>query len=148
MTRLDRIELAIKKGFTYDKVTGKVFGVKGREITNKNTYGYIQIRIVVDKKVYQILSHHFAYYIIHNKIVEQIDHINGDRSDNRIDNLREVTNQQNTFNRKGTKGYSLNSGKFMAQIRINNKQINLGRFNTEEEAREAYLDAKKIYHII
>lgn len=50
-------------------------------------------------------------------------------------------------NRKNVKGfYKRSDGKYQAQIRIYGKKVNLGRFDTEEEAREAYLEAKYLYH--
>ncbi len=150
MTRLDRIKLAIQKGFTYNEITGKIYGIRGKEITKKND-GYISIILRdLDNKQYLLLGHQFAYYIKYNKIVEQIDHIDGNRLNNRIDNLREVTNQQNSFNRHNTKGYYFNKrdNNFRAQIKLNNKNIYLGSFDTEKEARQAYLDVKNKYHII
>jgi hypothetical protein len=147
MTREEKIKLAISKGYTYDENTGKIYGVKGLEITRKKD-GYITTNIKYKNKSYELKLHQLAYYIKYNKIVEQIDHIDGNRSNNKIDNLREVTHQQNAFNRTTTKGYYPGKNNFKAHICINNKQIYLGTYNTEEEARKAYLDAKNIYHII
>tara|TARA_B110000285_G_C14523148_1_gene337477 strand:+ start:18 stop:509 length:492 start_codon:yes stop_codon:yes gene_type:complete len=78
-----------------------------------------------------------------------IDHIDGDKTNNNISNLRVVTSQQNSFNTRA-KGISWNkcAKKWMAQIYLNRKKIHLGYFETEEEARNAYLEAKKIYHIM
>jgi hypothetical protein len=77
-----------------------------------------------------------------------IDHINGIRTDNRIENLRLITVQQNNFN-TNAKGYSWNKHykKFQSQIRINAKPIHLGYFPTEQEAHAAYLAAKAIHHV-
>lgn len=149
MTREEKCILAIEKGFTYDEITGKIYGIKGKEITRKS-FGYIDIGFSFNKKHYHLRGHQFAYYIKYGKVVEQIDHKDGDRSNNKIDNLREVNNQQNHFNETKAKGYYLhkNTNKYMAQLRLNGKHIYLGHHNTEQEARKAYLDAKKIYHII
>jgi len=78
-----------------------------------------------------------------------IDHVDKDKSNNSIENLRIVTNQQNTFNTKA-KGYTWHKQrkKWMSRIKINGKNKHLGLFESEEEAREAYLKAKEIYHII
>jgi hypothetical protein len=70
------------------------------------------------------------------------------RDDNKIDNLRAVTHQQNQHNRTTAKGYTKHGNKFMSQIRLDNKNIYLGLYNTEQEARQAYLDAKEKYHLI
>jgi len=147
MTRLEKIQLAIEKGFTYDEVTGKIYSRFGREITRKNK-GYIDINIYLDKKTYHLLGHQFAYYIKYGKVVEYIDHKDGNRSNNRINNLREVTHQQNIFNIKSVKGYTKSHNRFRAKIVLDNITIQLGRFNTEDEAKQAYLNAKKIYHKI
>jgi hypothetical protein len=79
-----------------------------------------------------------------------VDHINGDIQNNHISNLRMVTHQQNHFNRTTAKGYCWDkkSKKWKAQIKVNYKAKHLGFFNTEAEARYAYLEAKKIYHVI
>jgi hypothetical protein len=80
----------------------------------------------------------------------QVDHINGNRLDNRRCNLRIVTNQQNQWNQTRAKGYSWhrNKNKWQARIVKNKKTIYLGLFDNEQEARQAYLEAKEIYHMI
>ena len=79
---------------------------------------------------------------------QQIDHIDRNRINNHINNLRIVTPQQNCFNRNA-KGYYLDKhNKYVAQIKLNRKIKHLGYYDTEEEAHNAYLEAKKIYHII
>jgi hypothetical protein len=80
-----------------------------------------------------------------------IDHINQDRGDSRIENLREVTKSENGFNsdrvrsRTGFKGVKVYGVKFVAQIMRNYKQIYLGIYNSPEEAHAAYLIAKENY---
>jgi len=49
---------------------------------------------------------------------------------------------------KADRGSNTAAKKYMASIKFNYKNIYLGLYNTEEEARQAYLDAKKVYHII
>jgi hypothetical protein len=146
MERLEKIKMAIEKGITCNPETGKVYGVKGKELINK-VKGYIYISITENKKINRLRAHQFIYYIATGKIVEQIDHINGVRDDNRIENLREVTKSQNQRNRVNAKGYYWNKQNKKWHSSINNNGIiYLGSFNTEQEAHEAYLDAKKIYH--
>jgi len=81
---------------------------------------------------------------------QQIDHQDGNKLNNSLDNLRVVTQQQNQWNQTKAKGYYFNkaSQKWKAQINLNNKNIYLGLFNTESEARVSYLTAKLIYHKI
>ena len=84
-----------------------------------------------------------------NDTKSQIDHIDGDRLNNNINNLRIVNCQQNHFNRTTAKGYYITpNNKYKAQIGTNYKTIKLGIYDTEEEARQAYLNAKIIYHPI
>lgn len=86
---------------------------------------------------------------------DQIDHINGVKNDNRIENLRKVCidgNNQNlrsakTNSKTGVLGVVLRKdGKFEAQIRVNKVKTNLGRFSSAEVAEKAYLDAKRKLH--
>ena len=71
----------------------------------------------------------------------EIDHINRNRSDNRIENLRAVTRSVNLHNQEG-KGYYKNGNKFRATISLNNRSVGLGSYATECAARLAYLMAK------
>jgi len=80
---------------------------------------------------------------------KQIDHKDRCRTNNNVYNLQIVNNQENQFNKKA-KGYSLNirNKKWQSYITINNKRIHLGYFDNEEDARNAYLEAKAKYHVI
>lgn len=86
---------------------------------------------------------------------DQLDHINGIRDDNRIENLREATRQQNSFNKKSFtnstskyKGvhWSTRDKVWRAQRTLNKKTIYLGSFQTEEDAAEAYRRATVKIH--
>ena len=149
MTREQKCKLAIERGYTYDPETGLIYNRFGK-IVGRNHFGYIKIALYLNKKQYNLMAHQFAWYFINKECVEQLDHINGIKDDNRICNLRTVTCQQNSFNRTTAKGYSFKAkkNKYESSIVLNNKYIYLGLFNTEEEARQAYLAAKQIYHVI
>ena len=97
------------------------------------------------KKVHRLLAESF---IDNPECKEQVDHIDGDTSNNNLSNLRWVTNTENQQNRKRAKGYCWHKQlqKWRAQIKVGTKLIHLGLYQTEDEARQAYLDAKKIHH--
>ena len=105
--------------------------------------GYLRIQLQGRK--YQ--AHRLAWLYIHGEWPnDQIDHINRDRSDNRIDNLREVTNKQNHQNKSkysnNTSGHPgvywhKQNSKWQAKIEHNQKQIHLGYFTNIEEALSA-----------
>lgn len=114
--------------------------------------GYIRIRI--QGRYY--LAHRLVW-LYHNREFPNgmLDHINGNRSDNRLENLRECTRSENMMNRKCNtnnisrcKGVSWNIGvnKYQATIGLNNKQKHLGYFLTKEEASEVYNNFAKIYY--
>ena len=83
-----------------------------------------------------------------------IDHINGNRMDNRIENLRDVPHAVNMQNRRtpskrsksGVQGVSRIGKKWRASITVNWKVRRLGMFDTPEAAHEAYLKAKRELH--
>ena len=108
--------------------------------------GYLYIRI--NNSNY--LAHRVTWAIIKREdpLGLQIDHINGNKSDNRIENLRIATPSQNNYNLKNVKGCTFHKRqrKWVAQIKVNGKSRNLGSFDTEEQAREAYLRAKEKLH--
>jgi hypothetical protein len=150
MTREEKCELAIEKGYTYNPKNGLVYNKKGKTIIRKNENGYIFIGIENSKIGFiNLKAHQFAWYWVNKKCVECIDHINGIKNDNRICNLRVLTHQKNLWNTKA-KGYSWSkkNKKWYAKIGYNYKCISLGYFNTEQEARNAYLEAKQKYHVI
>ena len=144
MTRLEKCELLKSKGYTYDPDTGKIYSVKGNEIIGKHTNGYIHISIKYYKKQYRLLGHHFAWYMIYGNVdFIELDHINRIRFDNRISNLRIVNRLENQQNKNGKGYYWCNDkNKWRSQITINKKKKHLGYFNTEEEAQNAYIEAK------
>lgn len=117
--------------------------------TLKNS-GYIHI--VVNYKPY--MAHRLAWlYITGIFPINQLDHINGNRNDNRFCNLREATNNQNQYNsvvsknnKLRIKGVSKQGNKYQARARINYKEHYLGLYKTPEEASNAYLVFTKKHH--
>lgn len=141
-----------KKGWSYNYLSGEIISNKGKIITGSNKNGYIECSINIKGKILHLKGHQLAWYFYYNEIPNSIiDHINGDKKDNRIDNLRLVTNQQNCFNTKAKGCYAIkekNKIKWQAKLMKSGKRIHIGMYDTQEEAHKAYLEAKKIYHII
>lgn len=152
--------------FTYDPATGRVFHAKdkrtgrgaGRIVASAGDYadtytvsdGYRLVSVRISGKKHQPVAHRVAWILTHGTIPDglQIDHINGVRDDNRLCNLRLVTPHENQHNRHTAKGYCWRPrhGKWCARIQVGGRQIHLGNHDTEDEARAAYLAAKRVYH--
>lgn len=132
-------EIGIFKWLKNNKVAG-----------GRHNQGYENISI--KKKRY--LSHRLAWLYIYGYMPNFIDHINGNRKDNRIKNLRSVNRQENQRNMKLHKSnksgfcgvcYNSNKNKWRAYIVINNKQKSLGVFKNKEEAIKARMEANILY---
>ena len=124
-----------------------------------NCKGYLQSSFFFEKsKETKIYKHRLVFFVynrnfdifMRSRTENMIDHKDGNPSNDSIENLRIVTHQQNHFNRTRAKGYYFHkkAKKWMAYIQINGKLKYLGYFENEEEAHQAYLKAKEIYHII
>lgn len=116
-----------------------------------NTGGYLVIGI--DNKVMQ--AHRLAWlHYFGAWPTEQIDHINHNKLDNRISNLREVSQRQNLHNKSKSKAnssgntgvYKTNTGKWIARICVNRQQINLGTFSNFNDAVLARQNANKLHN--
>jgi hypothetical protein len=105
---------------------------------------------------YRLLAHRVIWAMAHGRWpTDQIDHINGARDDNRLENLREATQDENQHNRalhrlntSGYPGVSWDKAKrkWQANIRVGGRQVNLGRFPDRQSAARAYLAAKAVLH--
>jgi hypothetical protein len=140
-------------GKLYWKINANSRARIGDEARSLHGKGYLHLQW----KGKRYLVHRIIYEMAYDSIPDsyEIDHVNGIRTDNRLDNLRLATGSQNMWNsskRKdntsGFKGVSWDKHKqkWKAQIQIFNKNKNLGRFSTKEEAYAARLEAEKIYH--
>ena len=113
--------------------------------TNKSKQEYVvtNIKQISGYKLKQV------HRLLMNEPVNMlVDHMNGNTLDNRKSNLRIVTHKINNHNETKAKGYFWNKNikKWQSSICVNYKTIYLGLYNTEIEARAAYLEAKKKYH--
>ena len=142
----------------YDPETGHLFWIKRgprRNLVNPagclNHDGHKKVGVL--GVICQ--AHRLAWLLHHKKWpYAYLDHINGNRGDNRISNLREVSIAQNMQNKEVKKKgkalpgtyYRSKKGKYEANIWINRKRIWLGIYDTEISAHKAYLEGVKKYH--
>ena len=131
------------------KVSDKVniFSIRNGIIlkpSKSNGYHKITLRINGVKKKYGIHQLVAMAFLGHkpdgHKIV--VDHINSNKSDNRLENLRLTTNRENLSRRGGSSKYvgvSKFRNKWMSTITINNKLEYLGIYKTEEEAHRSHV---------
>jgi hypothetical protein len=137
-------------GFLINK-TSRGKSKKGEPIGHVNVYGYRISRVDMTK-----FYVHRLIWVFHNGSVNNldVDHLDGNRDNNRIENLRLATRQLNNQNirsaRKnnalGVLGVSKDKDRFRAQISFERKVRCIGVFDTVEEAHQAYLEAKRKIH--
>lgn len=86
--------------------------------------------------------HRVVFFEHHGYWPDYIDHIDQNKLNNDISNLRDVSQSTNLRNQRKIKGYHLHkqTGKWRAQYSRNNKVHHIGLFSTEQEARQAYLN--------
>lgn len=108
-----------------------------------NRDGYVKIK--VDQQVF--LAHRLAWFLVYGEWPErEIDHIDGDPANNRIANLRECEHRQNAKNVRALgASFDKSRGKWMARICVDYKHINLGRYDTREQAVRVAQDARDRY---
>ena len=144
----------LRKSFTYNQYDGTLIRLStGKPVIGLDAYGYIQLGY--KKRMYK--AHRIIWAIVYGVFPDgHVDHINGNRADNRLNNLRTATHQQNVHNRckpaktnqSGYLGVCWNkrASKWQAGIHVNGKSVYIGIFNTPQEAHEAYLNFKKVLH--
>ena len=150
--------MTVKDYLSYDPLTGKFTWIKsttprvkvGQNAGSINKCsGYVELRLHGQ----HYYGHRLAWYFVHGYSPYITDHINQNRADNRIANLREVTNSGNNKNcgisKNNTSGAvgvaQLPTGNWRANITVNYKSIHLGMFKTMEEAITARAIAKQKY---
>ena len=143
-----------RRVFNYDPDTGLLTwaiqansrALIGDEVGKISNRGYRVTKY--KRKDYSV--HRIIWLIVHGKWpTGQIDHINGEKTDNRIENLRDVSLRENLCNQKRHREgrlpgayYDKNMRGWRAHIRINNVYVYLGMHPTEKEANAAYMKAR------
>lgn len=135
----------------------KIFNTRfaGKVACAHHNAGYIHINSIIYGHHYKVLAHRLAWYI-HTGFVpdKEIDHINGNKKDNRISNLRLVTPAENQKNRalqrnnkSGYSGVSWNkkASKWAAVIKVNRNKVFLGWFQNKEDAIAVRKQAEREY---
>jgi hypothetical protein len=151
---------AFEKMIRYDSESGKFYWLAqrgraikpGDQVKGSVSHGYLIFSI--NRKNY--LAHRLAWFLTFNKFPnQQIDHINHDKLDNRLCNLREASASQNQWNKKrqrnnstGFKGVSFHSqtGLYRARIKHFGKELLFGCYKTPNEANEAVQKARLSLH--
>lgn len=140
--------------FHYDRKKGLLFWknhethatfikIQGREVGHLDTtHGYIVVSI--RRNVFKV--HRLILFLETGEWPEQVDHIDGNRSNNHYSNLRSSNLRMNMQNRKIHRDgrlvgaiYHKQNKKWISQISLNNKRFYLGSFKTEIEAHERYI---------
>ena len=150
----------LREVLSYDPLTG-VFLWKvstSRRVSVGSVAGYTDqdgyLRIRIDRVGYR--AHRLAWLYMHGEWpADQIDHRNRSRMDNRIENLREATNGENSQNREPKRAkpsgligvnWHARDKRWIAQIMVDGRSIHLGSFTELEKAAQARADAKAKLH--
>jgi hypothetical protein len=143
-------QFVLRSLYWYNPITGEIISRRTNKPTGwvENGYRHIELK----GKCYRV--HRLIWMYLYDRWpIEMIDHINGDKLDNRFCNLREVTAKQNAENRNQIQGVSglkgvfpAPKGRWKASIGHNGKVIYLGTYDLKEEAYDIYCKAAKVFH--
>lgn len=143
---METTEKILASGIQYDPETGELTR-NGKRAGWLEGDGYI--RLMIEGRSYS--AHRVAWLCATGSWPGgEVDHINGNRSDNRISNLREASSSQNGANCKRRKdnvsgfkgvGFHKPMGRWRARIKVGRKEKHLGYFDSASEAHKAYTEA-------
>lgn len=151
MEKQELTQESLKKYFSYDALTGcfiRIRSTQGAPSGQKaypNGIGYMRIRFAGKMQLVHRLVWLYEYGFMPT---DDIDHIDGNPSNNALSNLREATRAQNSQNNHFSKGVSLHKKTGLWRCRLNKagKCIVATYHKTYEDARESYLRAKRQFH--
>lgn len=148
----------LRQVLRYEPETGDFYWIQRDTIKKKlgtnasvvRSHGYLNI--CIDSQYYY--THRLAWFYVHGEWPNVIDHIDGDKANNSIENLRSVSQRCNVENvlkaRKHNKSKMLGAHKtkygFYSSVVYNKKTVYLGHYKTAEEAHNVYLKAKRELH--
>ena len=144
---MENKRILLSEDLIYDPVTGRFYR-NGKRAERPHSRGYLYV--VIEGKL--VLAHRAAWIAVHGEIPKAmvIDHINREKIDNRIANLRAVSQSNNTANAKlssvntsGYRGVSKRGSKWQAYINLDGKRKHLGYYESPEEAYKAHVFAAR-----
>ena len=126
----------------YSLVNKEVIGPRGLVRGTAMANGYLGTGVRFEGKIRRVLMHRMVFLLAHGYLPETVDHINGDRADNSIDNLRAADKRQQQGNRAGY-GYTIRTKRYAKpRYEVNCDHKYIGVFDTKEEAQAAYMAAR------
>lgn len=140
----------LKENFKYCESSGHMYRLNGQKIGWITNRGYVRTEVI--GKAYMV--HRLIWLYVNGCFPElEIDHINGDKSDNRYVNLRLATRTENMMNMKkpahntsGFKGVSWHKNKWEVYIKLNKKQTYVGSSKDPKVAYAMYCEAATKYY--
>lgn len=151
----------IKAAIQYDPITGSfVWLVNRPRVRVGDAAGHLGVKGYIHIKVCGVhfRAHRLAFLLMTCAEPDgEVDHINGDRTDNRWQNLRICCSSENSQNQRAARRDNKSSGllgvswskqkrRWRAAITVNGKKIQVGVFHDAQEAHEAYVQAKRRLH--
>ena len=96
----EQIVAHLTERYKYDAREGVVRNRRGKAVRGfDNGRGYLLLNVWTEGMRHELHLHHVVWVLCHGKLPSQIDHLNGNPRDNRIENLREVSGKENDANR-------------------------------------------------